>query len=596
MPAYSVPLPFAVGDILTNYSGVEVEVQAVASGGFGIIAFGHDRLGNKMRALKTIRPDVLRRGKHIRELFIREGLTWIGVWPHANVMLAQFVIEINGMPFLVLDFAEHGALRRQMRPNMPVELAFTLAQHIAAGMAHLHTPDPAYLRPDPIIHRDLKPDNILIDGAGYACITDFGLAKTQAAVAQTEAMDDLDEETGTAQDNTRSQSYHTQRGVSMGTPAYMAPEQWIDAATAGTAADVYAFGLILAELLTGQHPILPLNERHSKEEWLAAHLSGQHRPLPTVFPLPLHHLYAAMLALDPAQRPTMAEAFTQLQNAARRLGLSVYTVPEVTPTTPENQRIFWQSWANAYDTFGLYAEALVRSDKAYALSPQHPKVLSGRADILAHVGRIEEALQMYDASLAARAADDHYGRNIVLNQKANLLGDIHRFAEADATYAAALRALPGAADTWYNRAINLRQWGEQAKAADDAQQAHDLFRQALDCARESWRLNQHHQQMPGLLGRIGARLNESQMHAEAEEAYALAVQGELDDAAPAIWYNRALNLLQWGRGEMQAGQTTTGQIHLRTAMEYAKRAQHLDPRDPDMPALIANIQALLAQT
>lgn len=599
MPVDSRSLPFKKGDILSDYAIVAIEVQDIASGGFGLVAFGRDigRFKGRWFALKTIRPEVLRRGKHIRDLFIREGLTWVGIWPHANVITAHFVTEINGLPFLVLDYAERGSLRHYLNSAVPVEVALTWAQHIAAGMVHLHTPDPDRLRPDPIIHRDLKPENILIDGTGFACITDFGLAKTQAAVAQAEALEGVDEEAGagTAAENTRSQRYHTQKGSALGTPAYMAPEQWADASSAGPAADAYAFGMILGELLIGQHPLLPLDEYHRQEEWLTAHLAGLHRPLPSVFPLPMQGLYNSLLARNPAERPTLVEAFNQLQSTARQLGLSVYSVSKVFSPTKGNQAAFWQTWSDAYDRFGLYTEALVRSDQAYALEPQHPAILFSRADILAHLGRTDEALAMYAASVAARPVDDHRGRKIVLNQQGNLFNEIQRYAEAEEAYAAALHELPDAADTWRNRAINLRKWGEQSKAAGDEQQARDHFRQALKCARESWGLNPQDQNIPGTMARIGIRLDESQMHTEAEEAYGLAVQGELGSDAPAIWYNRALNLLQWGRGEVQAGQTGAGQAHLRAALAHAQEAQRLAPRDPDMPALIAKIQAALAQ-
>jgi serine/threonine protein kinase len=495
-------LPFKIGDILTNYTGVEVEVYARASGGFGCVAFGPDRLSRgRWRALKTIRPEVLQRGEHIREMFIREGLTWMGVWPHVNIVTAQFVTQINGLPFLVLDYADQGSLRRHLRPNLSIERAFIWAQHIAAGMAHLHKPAPDLLRPDPIIHRDLKPDNILLrdlgDSIPSAQITDFGLAKTQAAVAQAEAMVEGDEELeeGTALDNTRSQRYRTERGSALGTPAYMAPEQWADAASAGPAADVYAFGLILGELLTGQHPILPLNERHTKEEWLVAHLSGQHRPLPTVFPIPLHNLYAAMLARRPEQRPTMAAIFTQLQATARQLQLPIYEVPDFVLPTTENQRIFWMGWSDAYDTFGLYPEALVRSDKAYALAPQHPNVLSGRADILAHLGRSEEALAMYSASLAVRPLDDHLGRKIVLHQQAVLLRRVDRFSEAEATYAAALREMPEDASSWFDRAINAIYWGRQELRNGNASEARRLSQLGLTYLQQSQTLGYYNPQM-----------------------------------------------------------------------------------------------------
>jgi serine/threonine protein kinase len=595
-------LPFGVGDILTDYAGVSVQVRAVAEGGFGLVAFGPDVGLSRGRwlALKTVRPEVLRRSPQVRDLFIREALTWVGVWPHANIVTAQFVTEINGLPFLVLDYAEQGALRRHMRPGLPVELAFTWAQHIAAGMAHLHTPDPIHLRPDPIIHRDLKPDNILLrdlgDSIPSAQITDFGLAKTQAAVAQAEAMVEGDEELeeGTALDNTRSQRYRTERGSALGTPAYMAPEQWADAASAGPAADVYAFGLILGELLIGQHPLLALDQRHSKAAWRQAHLAGARQPLPVVFPLPLHHLYSALLLPDPTQRPTMTETFAELQATARRLNLPIYTVPEIDPPTAENQRIFWQSWANAYDRFDMHAEALLRNDRAFALAPQNPSILANRATILAQLGRIAESLALFAGALRALPPDDHHSRMVIWHQQGLLFNNLKRYAEADVAYAAALREMPSAADTWYNRAVNFRLWGEQEIATGDEQHARDHFRQALDGAREPQQINPHDRDTPGVLARIGVRLNESALYAEAEEAYALAVQNGSGWEDGAIWYNRALNLAMWGRQEARTGQTTASREHLRDALIYTQMAQQHGLADPKLPALINAIQQTLA--
>lgn len=283
-----------IGDVITDYSAVTMRVERFDQGGFGLVAFGHNQDGT-MLAVKTMRPDVLARNPAIRTLFTREALTWLGVWPHANVVSAQGAFEWSGLPFLVLEYAEHGSLRSLLgKANGPLSLetALIIAQHIAAGLAYLHTPDPEHER-DVIIHRDLKPENLLIRQAGQGQLiqsTDFGLAKTHAALAARELLD-ADEEPGTeetAVDPTKSQrlTYHTRRGAALGTPAYMAPEQWVDAATAGPEADVYALGIILGELFLGDHPLLTFQQRHTAEEWYAAHLHGPRRPLPSVLPIP----------------------------------------------------------------------------------------------------------------------------------------------------------------------------------------------------------------------------------------------------------------------------------------------------------------------
>lgn len=605
MPDYTGFFPFKIGDILTDYSSIAVEVRAIASGGFGLVAFGPEvgQYQGRWLALKMVRPDMLRRSPHVRDLFIRESLTWCGVWQHANVINAHFVANINGLLMLVLDYADQGDLRRHLRTRFAPEQAITWAQHIAAGLAYLHTPDPDHLRPDPIIHRDLKPENILVAtifNQPFACITDFGLAKTLAAVAEAEAMgeDENEADEGTTpSDGTKSQriSYRTRRGSAVGTPAYMAPEQWEDAATARKPADAYAVGLILGELLIGNHPLLSLAQPHSQGEWYQAHCSGLRHPLPTIYPLSLHHLYAALLAPDPTQRPTMPEAFAGLQALVRQMQMPIYTVSEVVPPTTENQVLFWQSWANAYEHFNEHAEALVRNDQAYALAPHDPSVLSSRGTILTGMRRTEEALQMYAASLAVYPPEDHQGRAVVLNQRGVLFNETQRYAEAEEAYAAALREMPNAATTWRNRAKNLREGGEHVAGMGEQTQAREYFQQAFVCACEAWRLNPQDQDTPGTLARIGAALFAIQIYAEAEAAYALALEGTVDQEDIITWYNRAMNQAKWGAGEVLAGQEATGHEHLRAALSFALEAQRRGLTAPQLPALIAQIQAALGQ-
>jgi hypothetical protein len=100
--------------------------------------------------------------------------------------------------------------------------------------------------------------------------------------------------------------------------------------------------------------------------------------------------------------------------------------------------------------------------------------------------------------------------------------------------------------------------------------------------------------LPGLLALIGARLNESQQYAEAEAAYALALASEVGQEEAAIWFNRALNLAQWGASEVQAGQAAAGREHLRAALGYAQEAQARGSTNPQLPTLIAQIQAAQA--
>jgi serine/threonine protein kinase len=144
---------------------------------------------------------------------------------HPNIVQIFEAGEVNGLPFLSLEFVEGGSLAAQLsgEPWSPAEAA-RLVETLARAVAAAHQAG--------IVHRDLKPANVLLGTDGVPKITDFGLAKR------------LDAET-----------MHTQSGAILGTPSYMAPEQAAaKGQEVGPATDVYALGAILYELLTGRPP------------------------------------------------------------------------------------------------------------------------------------------------------------------------------------------------------------------------------------------------------------------------------------------------------------------------------------------------------
>jgi len=142
---------------------------------------------------------------------------------HPNIVQVHEVGEHDGKPFFSLEFCEGGSLDRKLAGHpLPPQQAAQLVETLARGMHAAHQAN--------VIHRDLKPANVLLAADGTPKITDFGLAKK------------LDE------------AGQTQTGEIMGTPSYMAPEQAQGKRDVGPAADIYALGAILYELLTGRPP------------------------------------------------------------------------------------------------------------------------------------------------------------------------------------------------------------------------------------------------------------------------------------------------------------------------------------------------------
>jgi hypothetical protein len=144
---------------------------------------------------------------------------------HPNIVQIYDVGEHEGQPFFALEYVEGGNLAGRVKdPPLSPRRAAELVELLARAIDHAHQHG--------IIHRDLKPANVLMTAEGQPKITDFGLAKR------------LDGGQG-----------YTQSGAIVGTPSYMAPEQAAGKSKAiGPAADVYALGAILYDLLTGRPP------------------------------------------------------------------------------------------------------------------------------------------------------------------------------------------------------------------------------------------------------------------------------------------------------------------------------------------------------
>jgi tetratricopeptide (TPR) repeat protein len=186
------------------------------------------------------------------------------------------------LPWFTMPFVEGESLRARLaRGPLPIIDTVSILRDIARALAYAHERG--------IIHRDIKPDNVLLSG-GMAVVTDFGIAKAITA-ARTE--------------DGRSSPTLTQLGSAVGTPAYMAPEQSAGDPNTDHRADLYSFGCMAYELLTGQPPFT----EESPQRLLAAHMSRLPPALDSVradVPPVLANLVMRCLAKEASERPATA--------------------------------------------------------------------------------------------------------------------------------------------------------------------------------------------------------------------------------------------------------------------------------------------------
>ncbi len=253
-------------------------ISLIGAGGMGEVYRVRDSRLGRDAALKILPESFAREDDRLRR-FEQEARA-VAALNHPNILAVFDIGQHNGAPFLVSELLEGESLREVLDAGaLPQRKAIDYGVHIAHGLAAAHEKG--------IIHRDLKPENVFVTKDGRIKILDFGLAK----LAQT-TTDDPDGITLTGS--------HTAAGVVMGTAAYMAPEQVRGAAT-DPRTDIFAFGAVLYEMLTGVRAF----RRDTPAETMTAvlkeeppELSAPLRPIPPA----LERIVRRCLEKNPEQR------------------------------------------------------------------------------------------------------------------------------------------------------------------------------------------------------------------------------------------------------------------------------------------------------
>ena len=271
--------------------------------------------------IKVVSPDAMDSGA--AERFARE-VQLAARLQHTNIVPVLAAGEADGTAYYTMPYVRGESLRARMaRGPVPVDEARALLRDVLRALAHAHAAG--------IVHRDVKPENVLLSGDG-ALVADFGIAKA-IGLAFGDTIDTGPEATAGG-----ARTALTRVGTSLGTPAYMAPEQVagdvVDART-----DLYAWGLMAWELLAGRHPFA---DRTTTQALLAAHLAERPAPLLDVLPpegrrapgvRELATLVMACIEKAPEARPADARtALTALD--ATVSGASVHLAP-----VPQSRRL-----------------------------------------------------------------------------------------------------------------------------------------------------------------------------------------------------------------------------------------------------------------
>jgi len=209
-----------IGKLVDRYQILEL----LGKGGMAMVYKARDTRLEREVALKIIRleafpPEQLH---DVFKRFEREAKSSAGL-SHPNIVKVLDYGEYKGSPFLVLEYLPGGTLKQMIDGPKSWQDAMRLLLPVARGLEYAHQRG--------IAHRDIKPANILLTENGEPTLSDFGIVKLLQGGETTTL---------------------TASGAAVGTPEYMAPEQWTG--EAGPKSDMYALGIILYEIITGQRP------------------------------------------------------------------------------------------------------------------------------------------------------------------------------------------------------------------------------------------------------------------------------------------------------------------------------------------------------
>jgi len=377
-----------VGDVIDGLYRVWGKDE---SGGMGVVYFV-EHLGWKTNlAVKSIRPEILRDEKVVKA-FIREAETWVDLGLHPHVVSCFYVRQMGGLLRVFAEYVDGGSLKKALSEGRikDFKTILDLAIQFCRGMDYAHRKG--------LIHRDIKPGNCLLTKDGVLKITDFGLTKALGAV--------VPELGGLVISGVKegSVSLLSKGGKVVGTPEYMAPEQF--EGKADFSSDIYSFGVMLFEMVCGRRPFVMPDGMYPHPDVKGWYYKEAHQkvipPNPKELrpdcPDGLRSLILRCLEKEKEKRP---KSFKEIEGELTRLYEEVVGEPYSRPRADDIPLIASDLNNRALSLLDLgkreEAENLLK--QAVEKDPAHPETVynltllewrSGRIDDLKAVERLEE--------------------------------------------------------------------------------------------------------------------------------------------------------------------------------------------------------------
>src|SRR5690242_16449432 len=282
-------MPAAIPDELQLALADRYRIEReLGAGGMATVYLAEDLKHHRKVAIKVLRPELT--ASLGAERFLREIETTANL-RHPHILPLYDSGSAGGALFYVMPFVEGESLRDRLGRDrqLPIDDALRIAREVSDALSYAHARG--------VVHRDIKPENILLE-SGHAVVADFGIAKAVRAAG-------ADSLTGT--------------GATVGTPAYMSPEQAAGDQDLDGRSDLYALGCVLYEMLAGQPPFTgPTVESIARQ-----HLIAEPAPITNLRPAVPASVVAALqraLAKNPADRFNPVAQFADALRASEPAG------------------------------------------------------------------------------------------------------------------------------------------------------------------------------------------------------------------------------------------------------------------------------------
>jgi serine/threonine protein kinase len=518
-------------------------LQKIREGGMGAIYKVRHRLLDEVRVIKLMRPH-LGEDPEFKARFIREARVAIKL-RHPNVAhLYDFTIGDDDTAFIVMEFIEGRTLEELLKlvGPPPLGLALEIAQQSLRALAYLHSKG--------FVHRDISPDNLMLaedpDGNPQVKLIDLGIAKVLGGP----------------------ESHLTKTGTFLGKLRYASPEQFgAGGPSADARGDLYSFGVVLYELLTGIHPILGSDP----SSIIAGHLFRPPLPFDETdregrLPPGLRAAVLRALAKSPDERYAGAKELAQ--------ELAFFRRPD------DLRQSDWKSLLRQSDAAAADLPAVRPSSTQHRLDEHFGPTTTPTPSTLLSVARVAPLPEAATGghAAAAPAAD---ARRAPAAQLASLLGDARALAareklkEAGRLLRRAERLAPEDPDVQRLR----EEIGETSRRrTDDRRQAAQISRQAAEIAKQLERGD-----LEGGAERLAAaaaELGESPAWTGLRDRLE-SLRGEMRRAQVGALVMRARQL--WANGDLQQ------------AVAAAREAREIEPGNPGVEALAGELEAAAAQ-